>query len=221
MSTVGTASAEWFADLYAGASVTERHDLTLGFLGTDFEVNNVNFETSATVGGRFGYWIDPLPYLGAGLDVFHFRPDVRSQTARVCQTGGCFSDPLIQFDLSMIGISLDLMARLPLMTSPEFPTGRFNPYVTIGPVLFIAQGRDLVTDGGPITRSNTDYALGGKVGGGFAFRLHRNVALFAEYRYTVSEPDFLSEDVFIVGTNNRVETRLTTHHGVVGISLRY
>src|SRR5438093_11784280 len=77
------ASAEWFGDLYLGGAFTQNDDLTAkgSFNGTPFELTarDLRFDSSVTGGGRFGYWFEALPWLGLGLDVSYFAPNVSSQ----------------------------------------------------------------------------------------------------------------------------------------------
>lgn len=68
---------EGFVDLYGGAALTRDANVTVKefspFLPTVAVRRNVSFETSTTFGGRFGFWIEPLPWLGFALDVSSFR----------------------------------------------------------------------------------------------------------------------------------------------------
>ena len=112
-SAAGPAAAEWFADLYAGSAWTESHDRDLTFLGTKFDQRGQQFETSASFGGRVGYWLESVPYLGLALDAFHFQPNMNPQSATVCSTAGCFADPRTGLDLSVVGVSFDAMLRWP------------------------------------------------------------------------------------------------------------
>lgn len=161
------ASAEWFADLYVGPAITQNEDVRFKLLppfSPKFTLNNMSFDTSVSFGGRFGHWFESFPYLGLGLDVFHFSPDLSSQRVHVCGPVGCFTDPNIHFDLAATSISFDAMLRWPLLTSKDFPKGQLQPYLTIGPAIFIARGKDLVATGGPATRSDTDISVGAKTG---------------------------------------------------------
>ena len=223
-SAAGPASAEWFADLYAGSAWTESHDRDLTFLGTKFDQRGQQFETSASFGGRVGYWLESVPYLGLALDAFHFQPNMNPQSAIVCSTAGCFADPRTGLDLSVVGVSFDAMLRWPLLKTEAFPKGQLQPYITAGPGIFIARGTNLVTGpglGGPTSRgSDTDAEIGVKAGAGLAWQFHRNLALVAEYRFTHFRPEFKLDDVN-VPTPTKVDTLVNTHHIVVGVSFRF
>src|SRR5258708_36283387 len=77
------ASAEWFADLYAGSAYTARSDITL-IINTpsgraDHSFHDLKWDTSAVFGGRAGYWFGAAPWYGVGLDVFRFNADLPTQ----------------------------------------------------------------------------------------------------------------------------------------------
>ena len=116
------ASAEWFADLYAGTASTQSNDVFIQGTKTDppgpFAITHrgVDFDTSGSVGGRFGYWDETWPWLGLALDVSHFRPDVgRRQnviTTEVDADGSVTSPARVdRLDLSVTAIAFDLMLR--------------------------------------------------------------------------------------------------------------
>src|SRR2546422_10693182 len=60
------ASAEWYADLYGGATHTPRSDVTLIIRlpsgPFDHVFHDVKWDDSASVGGRAGYWFETLPW---------------------------------------------------------------------------------------------------------------------------------------------------------------
>ena len=160
---VAPASAEWFADLYLGDAFTQSHDIKIRNNATatatvrplDVNFQSVHFNSSVTGGGRAGYWFQSLPYLGLGLDVSHFQPDVDSQNVELHALGTDRSIPasFAGLDLSVTTLSFDLMLREPLLKTPEFPTGRLQPYLTVGPAVFFAR------DDGNLLRAEVNFAF--------------------------------------------------------------
>src|SRR5438093_13281946 len=73
-STAPPASAEWFADVYGGQSLTEKNDLTVHDSAGLGIYREVAFDRSLTYGGRFGRYFDAVPLLVLGLDVSKFSP---------------------------------------------------------------------------------------------------------------------------------------------------
>jgi opacity protein-like surface antigen len=223
----GLASAEWFGDLYLGAAFTQNHDVKakFTFLGTSADVTgqDLRFDTSVVGGGRFGYWFGALPWLGLGLDVSYFQPDISAQTVNFAVNGISVGSGLSdKIDLSVVDISFDLMLRWPgLMASQQFPTGRLQPYFTVGPAIFIAAAKDSTNFGIPNNQSSTDTSVGVKVGTGVTFMLTRNIGVFGEYRFTHFSPEF-GFDVARPGFSKTVvKTDVNTHHLLGGLSVRF
>ncbi|MFQ5899159.1 MAG: outer membrane protein [Candidatus Methylomirabilia bacterium] len=220
-------SAEWFADLYLGAAITQEQDLTvttstvLGVPSPDPVAemfSDVDFDSSLSFGGRFGLWLNVAPFLGLALDVFQYRPDINPQTATVTVLGSSFPFPLAHSDIVIRTISFDLMLRGPSLKSSRLTKGHFRPYLTVGPAIFIATVDDTTNFGPPSNQSDTDVSVGVKVGAGLSWQFHKNVAVFAESRFTHFRPKVKFRDP---GGETTVETDLNTHHLLTGFSFRF
>ena len=229
------ASAEWFADLYAGTAFTLGNDVFV--LGTkldppgDFTRQHraVNFDTSASFGGRFGRWDDTWSWLGVALDVSHFHPDVSRQTVITTETDLDGSvkqrSPFARLDLSVTAISFDLMFRWPFLKSDQFPRGRLQPYLSGGVAAFVATAEDTTNFGPPNKQSDTDASIGVKASAGVAWQLHQNFFVFGEYRFTHFSPEFSFSPSPASGADTsgrtRVQMDLNTHHMLMGVSYRF
>ena len=215
------AEAEWALDVYGGAAWTQSADLDVS--GRDDRGDTVNAaifdiktNTGVTAGLRAGYWIDPLPFVGLGLDFFFFSIPIPDQTAS--GTGTLTSeirDEPITIDASgqarvpsvtlpALGFSPEIRLRWPLFKSKDYPQGVLQPYLTGGPAWAFSLAGDHV-----------DLKIGGKFGAGLSVNLIRWVALFAEYRYTFFPGYTLSHD------NVTYKTDINSHAAIVGISLRF
>jgi len=213
-------SAEWFADLFVGPAFTQNDDVVLKFkdLGLTARLKDVDFKNSVSFGGRLGHWFESAPYLGLALDVSHFRPDAGKQTVDDCISGlPCFSLPLFHIDVKVTGISFDALLRWPVLTSKDFPKGQLQPYLTIGPTIFVSHLKDTFNFSPP-KLSDTDTSVGVKAGTGIAWQFHRNVAVFGEYRFTHFRPEFVIRDQF--AGRIAVKTDVDTHRVVFGVSFR-
>src|SRR2546425_4747217 len=117
------ASSEGFIDLYAGAAFTQGADVSVREFAPFFTPASVRravgFDTSTTFGGRVGGWIERVPWLGFALDVSSFRAEGKD------------------VNIDLIPVSPLLMLRWPVLTSTDFPKGRLQPYLGVGPSLFI------------------------------------------------------------------------------------
>src|SRR5262245_22377778 len=225
------ASAEWFADLYVGGAFTQNNDLKAkgSFNGTPFELtaNDLRFDSSVTGGGRLGYWFEALPWLGLGLDVAYFAPNVASQNVDTTVKVGGISANVgqLSFDkvkLDVTDVSFDLMLRWPgLVASAQFPKGRLQPYLTVGPTIFLATAKDSTNFGSPNNQSSHDTSVGVKAGVGTTWMLTPHIGIFGEYRFTHFSPKFEFDNDVAGFSKTKVETDVNTHHVLVGVPFRF
>jgi opacity protein-like surface antigen len=194
-SIAGSVAAEWFGDLYLGGAFTQSHDLTANFTGFGIPTANtgldVHFDASVVGGGRFGYWFNVAPY-GFGLEVSHFQPNISPQTNAFTSNGVRLGTIRIDtVKLSVTEISFDLMLRWPgLIASPQYQNGRLQPYVSLGPAVFIATANDSTNFGPPNDQTKTDRSVGLKAGIGTTWLITQNMGVFGEYRFTHFSPEF-------------------------------
>jgi opacity protein-like surface antigen len=219
------ASAEWFADLYAGTSFTQKSDLKLNDQGIGpGTYEDVEFDRSLAWGGRAGRYFDSVPFLGVGIDFFRFYPYLGPQSVQLrgCfYPGGCGSGRggTGSFDVETTALSVDLMLRLPLLKTADAPQGRVQPYLVAGPPVFMTTITPRHTRSFRNHDSDTDFSLGYKLAGGVAVQVYRNLALFGEYRFTHVSPEVELRDA----SNGRTTLRadLDTHSALFGISARW
>ena len=162
------ASAEWFLDAYGGASITSDADVTIRN-GTTVD-DQVKFDTEAMGGGRIGYWLEGLRWLGVAADVSYFAPAAQGATAET--------------RLEIIPLSPLVMFRLPLLESPQFPKGRLQPYLGVGPGFFLTS---VEVDVPGLGEESTDwqFEVGVDARAGVAFMITPKFGTFVEGRYTV------------------------------------
>lgn len=219
------ASAEWFADVFAGVGLTQSHDLKLNDKGIGpGTYEDVDFDKSLAFGGRFGRYFDSLPFLGFGVDYFRFTPYIAPQSVRLngCfYPGGCGSGKggTGSFEVTVNSFSADLMLRLPLLKSAAAPQGRVQPYLALGAPLFITTITPRNTKSFRNHDDDTDVSIGGKAAAGVAVQIYQSLSLFAEYRFTHVSPDVELHDASTNRVN--VSTDLNTHSALIGISARW
>ena len=189
------ASAEWFADFYLGPAITPGSDFKFTAFGEE-QTQTLDGRSSPVFGLRFGRWLEDfkLPWLGLAADVSYFRPATDVQT---------------------VPVSLLVMARYGFLKDQEFPNGRLQPYVGIGPALFfnIANG---TIGPGDVNETSTDIGLDFRAG--LAFHFEQNWAAFTEYRFTHVEPSWR---VNVSGVDTSASTTFSTHHLLLGVSYRF
>ena len=211
------ASAEWFADVFAGVSFTRDHDVKLNDSGVGQVTGEVEFDRSLAWGGRAGRYFDALPFLGLAVDFFRYDPDIAIQSVKL--RGGTGPERAGRFDIQTTAISVDLMLRLPLLKSDDAPWGRLQPYVAVGPPLFITSITPRTTRDFRNHDGDTDLSIGYKLAGGVAFQIYKNLALFGEYRFTHVSPEVELRDANLNRTTLR--TDLDTHSALIGLSARW
>ena len=219
------ASAEWFADLYAGTSFTQKSDLKLNDQGIGpGTYEDVELDRSLAWGGRAGRYFDTVPFLGVGLDFFRFYPYLGPQSV---QLRGCFYPSGCgsgrggtgSFDVETTAVSVDLMLRLPLLKTDDAPQGRVQPYLVAGPPVFMTTVTPRHTRNFRNHDSDTDFSFGYKLAGGVAVQVYKNLALFGEYRFTHVSPEVELRDASNGKTTLRAD--LDTHSALFGISARW
>ena len=224
------AAAEPFLDLYTGTVDTSRADVRIKQpeAGSDFTIKGLSFtdrsfEEPPNIGARAGYFFEGLPWLGVGLEYFHFKMigEVGASRPITGTRRGAAIDATLpvnaivqQFTISngVSYLSLDVLARYGFLADPEgYPRGRLQLYAGggVGPVITYA----LTTIDGVGSRSG--YELGGVGVQGFAgirFMLLRHVGVFVEGKVTHAS--------LTVGVARGGEAKVdeTSRHVVAGIT---
>lgn len=205
-----SASAEGFVDLYAGWSTTRDSQVTLAatpsFGQSVSTSEHADYGRSTVAGIRVGRWSAQYPWLGTALDLSSFGADGRDGQGQAVNA-------------DVIVLSWLLMARTSLLPSEEFPNGRLQPYLGIGPGLFHTK---LSVDFSPVFKqriSDSSLDFGWDIRTGIAWQF-RSVALFSEYRFTRVSPEYkemIGIPFIVTETVRTMKTKLDTHQFIVGI----
>jgi opacity protein-like surface antigen len=171
--SAGKASGEGFVEAYIGPAFTQDGKFDHG----PNVPATTRSDTVVSGGARIGYFF--IPYIGVALDVSHYQPD-----GRFGGGGSGFS-----FDSRVTALSFDLMGRLPLLVSSNFPDGQLQPYLTVGPGVYFSHIKISPT---PIFGSkDSDSSAGVKVGAGATWMFTRHLGMFGEYRFSHFTADLL------------------------------
>ncbi|UCH28174.1 MAG: hypothetical protein JSV06_07705 [Myxococcales bacterium] len=193
------------SDLYIGAAVTTDAQVKLdGVVQEESLLCGAECaSTKSPVGGlRVGWFVERFPWLGVAGDFSVF-----------IQSWGIQSP----YEVTVIPISALLMFRAPLVRSPEHPNGRAQPYLAIGPSLFISRAKlaeGLAATGTASVETDTtaDPGFDGRIG----IRLIASswISVVLEYRATYFKPTWK-----LSGRN--VETSVWTNHFIIGLGIHY
>ena len=226
VATAGPASAEWFADVYAGRTFTLSDDMTVHSPSGLSIYRDTEFDQSWIIGGRFGRYLDAVPFLGLGVDLSTFSPTIGPQQLHIdgcVPSGGCNGGQggtTGRIDVDVIAVSLDVLLRLPLLKSETAPWGALQPYVTAGVPFYQIKVTPRTTAQFRNHDGDTDYSVGYKGGAGLAFQVAPNLMLFAEYRYTHGEASVELRDSALL-KKTPLQLDLDTHTAVLGLSARW
>jgi opacity protein-like surface antigen len=212
------AVAQWFVDGYLGFAVTANTDVDFGARtpGTPRTLEDVEFDNTTLVGARLGYWLTRTPmlgdmarYLGVDLDVSYFSPDIPGQTVSTDLGPRRFGTT----DLSIVTITPEIIGRYPMLVDRDYPDGRLQPYIALGPTVYIAsaEGGTTFEPGGG---SESDTGVGFVIRPGVAWHLMEQLAVFAEYRFVHVAPTFEF-------SRGPVDISINSHHFNVGLSWRF
>src|SRR5262249_7803052 len=131
----------------------------------------------------------------------------------------------VSFDkvkLDVTDVSFDLMLRWPgLVASPQFPKGRLQPYLTVGPAVFFATAKGSPNVRPPGNQTHHDTTVGVKAGVGTTWMITPHIGIFGEYRFTHFSPKFDFDSDVPGFSKTKVETDVNTHHVLVGVTFRF
>jgi opacity protein-like surface antigen len=236
------AHAELYLAVFGGAAFSESKttETQLNLDGVpvavlDGKFRDVDFDDSFLVGAKLGYFFSrPLfaGHVGTELEFYYTEPESPRQT--VTFNGTMLGTPttteisIQSAKFEIFAVALNVLYRLPLFTSSDFPTGRVQPYVGVGAGAYIATMKTTTSPFDVNKKTeDTDVAPGVQALGGLKFFVTRNVALFAEYRFVQTDQftfDFREQGT--VGGVPMTETArdradLTQHQAAFGIAVHW
>jgi opacity protein-like surface antigen len=192
VSVPGPARAETFVDLYGGGAFPVDSDTTIRGPGYVL-IGESPYKDSFVVGGRVGYYFEAgAPWLGLALDVSYFKADI-------AVPNGARND--------VVPTSLLLLLRAPLAASREFPRGRLQPYVGMGPSVVYSRSK-----AGAASDTSVDVGFDFRLG--LTWMVTRTIGLFGEYRFSYVQPDY---DL----NGETVEPEFAVNHLAAGVTFRF
>lgn len=199
------ATAEYFVDIYGGVAIPTDENVTVHGSqgGVTLETSDlVDFDETFAVGGRVGFWYTEanagVDYIGLALDVSYFKMEADD----------------FGTDIDVVPITGLIMLR--------YPGDTLEPYLGIGGGLFIShieQDVDLSFFGsGTKTASDTSLDPGIDARAGLGIKVHKNITVFGEGRYTYFEAKYKDT---VSDVRVKVETEPNVFYFLGGISFRF
>jgi len=178
---IDAARAEGFVDAYLGGAFVPDNPVTISALNRTLS-EKVDFEGAMLYGGRAGYWLESIPWLGFSVTASYFNVD---QSARYPDQGGNGAQPS-STELDVIPVSALLMLRYPLLEGSDYPHGEVYPYLGVGPAVFVTKLRqqfDFFNSNEQMRDTNVAPGVDLRTGVGFFFP-NDTWFYFGEFRFT-------------------------------------
>lgn len=179
-------NVDFFIALYGGMAFPTKTNAQVDSASRNdhFTVIDQAFSSSKSLGGKIGVWVPTLRErtgldFGYAIDVTNYQPDIKS--GRFKATGIANGAPVsavtwadkINVDSTLY--TLNLLFRVPLYVSAEYPNGRVYPY-----------------GGGGVGIQNTSFGTQGRAPRDFGTQalaglnlfLTPHIAMFGEYKFT-------------------------------------
>lgn len=156
-------------------------------------VSDQSLKTSFMFGGKIGHYFSRARWFGLEAEVFYSTPDIKQQDITIrSDTPGTFTPsgggPIIPIPpgqqltaTGVPGVDFHVLTIAPLNLMFRYPGNRLQPYIGIGPGIFIATIKDPAVTQGDNSQSSTKLGLNALIG--VRYFLTRHVSAFAEGKY--------------------------------------
>jgi opacity protein-like surface antigen len=214
------ATAQGYLDVYGGVAFTSDDELVTRIHGTSLH-DDIDYDPAAQIGIRGGLWFPDLPWLGVASDLSYLEVD--GPASGVAHTvDGVPVRTAENVDIDLFPISILLMARTKLLMIPFGPRLGLQPYLGVGPGLFVSWIHDdayvIGIDGEEESIDEVSYEIGLDTRDGIRLHVTPSISLFTEYRFTYYEPEI---DGTVLDTTVDVESQLATHGVIAGLGFHF
>ena len=194
-----SANAGWWIGVGGGPSFGTTQDINVSTPFANNTIYNAKIRTGFTTGIIGGYdFNDPKQFpewarfFGVTMDVGYTQMNFSAQT-RAVATGQNIG--FANVDGGNTALTFMLVGRLPLMITSDYPNGRFQPYLGVGPGV-VFSSMDFNNYGGS-TVTSTNVALVTEAGIRYMVTPNFSASLAYRYRYLPS-----SQEVSLPGVGN-------------------
>jgi lipid A oxidase len=187
------------------------NDPTYAGLPTGTSVSNVNLNNSAMYGVKVGHYFESVPWMGVELEGFVTSPHRPQQRLTLAVPGSG------NINVEEGGATNRLIIVSPLLLA-RYQAGAFEPYVGVGPGLFMLHQQQLTSAAGGTAYSQSYTGIGLNTQVGLRYRLTDLVSMFGEWKFNYARLNLPGQaDVGHYGIN----TVATLHHFVFGIAYHF
>ncbi len=144
-------------------------------------VSAQSLDESILFGGKIGHYFKAVPWLGLEAEAYHTTPHIKQQMITFSSPSGSVGP----FEVRGTNFRVITMAPINLMF--RYPKTRFQPYIGVGPGIFLARIEDP-----SFTSDNRQSSVGFGVNAqaGVRYYITRQVALFGEGKFNYTRFSF-------------------------------
>jgi opacity protein-like surface antigen len=167
-------------------------------------VDDQSLKTSFMLGGKIGHYFSKARWLGLEAEIFYSTPHIKQQditfrsgTPFTFTPSGGGPNTSLGNELTAVGIpgaNFHVLTIAPFNLMFRYPGNRLQPYIGIGPGIFIARIKDPSITQGDNSQSSTKLGLNTLIG--VRYFLTRHVSAFAEGKYNYVRFDFAENPNF-------------------------
>ncbi len=161
-------------------------------------VSDQSLKDSLLLGAKIGHYFSRARWFGLEAEMFYTTPHIKQQDITFrsnspitfTPSGGGPSTPLGN-ELTAVGVqgvNFHVLTIAPLNFMFRYPGRRLQPYIGVGPGIFVARIKDPSITQGDNSQSSTKIGLNSLVG--VRYFLTRHVSAFAEGKYNYVRFDF-------------------------------
>jgi opacity protein-like surface antigen len=153
-------------------------------------VSDQSLKTSFLLGGKIGHYFSKARWFGLEAEVFYTTPHIKQQNITLrsgtpftfTPSGGGPSTSLgTESTTEVPGANFHVWTIAPLNFVFRYPGTRLQPYIGVGPGIFIARIKDPSVTQGDNSQSSTKLGLNSFIGA--RYYLTRHISAFAEGKY--------------------------------------
>jgi len=168
---------------------------------TDFtpagSMSGRDLASSPVLGAKAGYYFPRAQWFGLEMESYYTTPHIEQQLTRVSVLPGSVLNgfgpvPSVNVTGVVSGDYFRVITIAPFNLMLRHPKGKFQPYLGVGPGIFLARVKTTVS-GFEGTQSSAQVGLNVKLGGEYFFTQH--ISGFGEVRYNYVKLDFDATDV--------------------------
>jgi opacity protein-like surface antigen len=154
-------------------------------------VSDQSLKTSFMLGGKIGHYLSRARWFGFEAEIFYSTPHIKQQDITLRSDAPLTFTPsgggpstVLPNELTSVGVPgahFSVWTIAPLNLMFRYPGNRLQPYIGIGPGIFIATIKDPSVTQGDNSQSSMKLGLNSLIG--VRYFLTRHVSAFAEGKY--------------------------------------